>query len=204
MKKTIYIIVTMLFLSGCSSGNTSFSSSVMQADSLSEGTITNAVQLDSESTDLSEYQWVGDEVADFQETTVSETLKLIEEKGSGILYFGYAGCPWCERALPQLNQVALKYGITVYYSDPYNGTSQETYNQFMTLFADALSSDEETGEKVFMVPLVVGIKDGEIVASHTALVDDFELNEDQTNQLDDAQSKELQSIYEQIIQKCLD
>lgn len=195
MKKTICLMLSMLLLYGCSSQSTSFSST---------DTITNTVQIESEPTDLSDYQWVGDEVADFEETTVSETLKLIEEKGSGIVYFGYVGCPWCERALPQLNKVALKYDITVYYADPYNGTTQEVYDQFMTLFADALSADEDTGEKVFMVPLVVGIKNGEITGSHTALVDDFELNDDQTNQMTDAQAEALQQIYEEIIQSCLD
>lgn len=196
MKKICFVLSCFL-LCGCVSTATSVSS-------YDENTITNTVVLDSEKTDLSAYEWVDEEVADFEETSVRESLKLIEQGGSGIVYYGYVGCPWCERALPELNKVALKYGVTVYDVDPYNGTSEDDYNQFIELYGDALETDEDTGEKVFMVPLVVGIKDGVIKGAHTSLVDDFELNDDQDNQMSDAQKEELQSIYEQIILSCMD
>ena len=50
------------------------------------------------------------------------------------------------------------------------------------------------------VPMVVGIKDGKVVGSHTALVDSFEIK-DETSQMNDKQKKELQDIYTDIILK---
>ena len=80
--------------------------------------------------------------------------------------------------------------------------AQKFGNQCMVVAID-VKTDEETGEKEMYVPMVVGIKDGKVVGSHTALVDSFEIK-DETSQMSDKQKKELQDIYTDIILKVAD
>lgn len=200
MKKIVTVLLTCVFLIGCSTGSGSFASSKEDVETI---TITNNASIISTKTTLSGYKWVGSEIGDFQETTLKETIKMFDEDGSGIVYYGYVGCPWCERALPELNKVALKYGVMIYYVDASVSPTKEDYENLTNKLGDILDTDEETGEKELFVPFVVGFKDGEVVGSHTALVDDFEI-ESETSQMSDEQKQELQDIYADIIKKCAD
>ena len=102
-----------------------------------------------------------------------------------------------------MNQVALKYGVPIYYVDASVSPDHDDYITLTNDFGDILKTDEETGEKEMYVPMVVGIKDGKVVGSHTALVDSFEIK-DETSQMNDKQKKELQDIYTDIILKVAD
>lgn len=197
MKKLITVILSAVLLTGC---NASTASSNEEVEPI---VITNNTSIISTKTNLDGYKWVGEEIGDFQETTLKETIKMFDEKGSGAVFYGYVGCPWCERALPELNKVALKYGVTIYYVDASVSPTKEDYENLTNKLGDILDTDEETGEKELYVPFFVGFKDGEVVGSHTALVDDFEI-EDDTSQMTNQQKEELQNIYIDILKKCAD
>lgn len=166
--------------------------------------ITNDVELVSTPADMTVYEWIEGEIADFREITFAESLRLFEEGGSGIVYYGYDDCPWCERAVPVLNEAARETEITVYYVDVY-GVFQPTREQFdklLTYIEDALVEDD-AGEKSFFVPLMMGVKDGVMTDSHVALVDGFVI-EEEDDQMTDAQKKTLKDIYLDIIRKTAD
>jgi hypothetical protein len=63
--------------------------------------------------------------------------------------------------------------------------------------------EDEEGNKSFFVPLVIGVKNGEITDSHVSLVKGFEL-EDEESMLSDEQKQELKNIYLDIIKKTAD
>ena len=105
--------------------------------------------------------------------------------------------------MPELNKVALKTGIKIYYVDASVSPASEDYQSLTENLGDAISTNEETGEKEMYVPFVVGIKNGEVVGSHTALIDGFEIKDD-SSQLSDSQKQELQEIYMGIIEKVAD
>ena len=108
MKKLSALLLSLcLLLCGCAKQETE------------KVTITNPVDIYSEPAIMTVYEWIGNEIADFQEITFTESLRLFSEKGSGILYFGYDNCPFCERAVPMLNKAALETGVSVYYVDVY-------------------------------------------------------------------------------------
>jgi predicted bacteriocin transport accessory protein len=167
-------------------------------------TITNPIEMNSEPAIMTVYDWIGEEIADFQEITFMESTRLFSEKGSGILYFGYNDCPWCERAVPVLNEAALETGVTVYYVDIY-GPFQPTKAQFEELlgYIESTLIEDDKGEKAFFVPAVIGIKNGEITGSHVSLLSDFTL-EDEDSQLSDEQKQKLKDIYLDIIRKTAD
>ncbi len=203
MKKFITCLLTTVLLTGCASTASTSSTNSSGTSTTEQVTITNDVELAAVKTNLSGYKWVGDEIGDFEETSLKETIRLFDEKGSAVVYYGYVGCPWCERALPELNKVALKTGIKIYYVDASVSPASEDYQSLTGYLGDALSTDEETGEKEMYVPFVVGIKNGEVVGSHTALIDGFEIKDD-SSQMSDSQKQELQDIYTDIIDKVAD
>ena len=167
-------------------------------------TITNNVDLDSVPADMSVYDWIGDQTGDFQEITFSKALRIFKEKGSGILYFGYDDCPFCERGVPLLNEAVLETGVTVYYIDVY-GPFQPTAEEYEELmgYIEEFMIEDSSGAKAFFVPWVIGVKNGEVTASHVSLVPDFVI-EDEESQMNDSQKKELREIYMDIIRKTAD
>ena len=48
--------------------------------------------------------------------TEKEAVKLLE-KGTGIIYFGFSGCPWCRNLVPILTDLAEELEEPVYYLD---------------------------------------------------------------------------------------
>ena len=144
-----------------------------------------------------------------------ELLELLNG-GTGIIYLGYETCPWCRNAVPVLLEAASEVGIEdIYYINMKNERDEikvkedgslETVKEGTEGYKKLLSRldailDEYTledmhgntvsaNEKRIYVPLVVFVKDGEIVGYHIDTVESqtnpFEkLNEEQTNELMD-------------------
>lgn len=199
MKKLLMLLLTVTMLAGCSGKSSTKAAATSDPGKV---TITDHTDILSTKADMSGYKWIGSERADFEETTISECMKLFTEKGSGILFFGYTGCKWCQRAVPELNKVARQLGVKVYYVDASIQPDEDQYKKLVGYLSDILSTDDN-GEKQFFVPLVVGVKNGKIVGHHESLVDGFNPQSDE-DQLSDAQKQKLDDIYQNIILKVAD
>ena len=186
MKKRIAALAVLCALLGCSSKTEPI-------------VIDSTVELHGEKADMSGYYWLEEGDHPFIEVSVAESIRLFEEGGSGMLYYGYVGCPFCERAVPELSKAALAAGVTVYYIDVYNPVN--TYDDYQILFTyiDPVMVETDTG-KAFKVPLVIAVNDGEIVGSQLALVDGYRIESDDS-QMSTAQKKELQNIYLDLFRK---
>lgn len=193
MKKIVLVLTALLTLVSCGKQEQEIDKTV---------TITNFVELNTYDADMSGYKWLYDSEPAFTEITLEESIRIFKEEGSGILYYGYVGCPWCERAVPILNKVAKETGVTVYYINVHFQTTMEAYNELMTYISPILEKDSE-GEPVFKVPEVIAVKDGEITDHHLALVEDFKIENDDS-QMSDSQKKELEDIYLNLIQSAKD
>lgn len=95
----------------------------------------------------------------------SEEIIKILENGTGVVMLGFPECPWCQRYVVYLNEVAKDIGIEkIYYynilEDRKNNT--DTYKKIVSLIEDYLQYDEEGNKKIY-VPAVVGVNKGEIV-----------------------------------------
>lgn len=165
-------------------------------------TIENPVKLNilDEHPDMSGYMYLEDPEPNFEEITIAETLRLFDEKGSAVIVLSSDRCPWCEVAIPVLNEVSKELGQVVYYvnaASPYNVSSTEEKAQMidrLTKELDPVLEEEENGEKTLYIPLVVGIKDGVPVKGHVALVEGVESDE-MGPKLTEAQKEELKEIY---------
>ena len=112
--ETLLIVVILFFANGCSKSE--------------KVVITNTVEVNSQKVDMKDYKQLEGNIANFQQITVAESTRFIKEGGSGIIYYGYVGCPFCERAIPLLNQAAIETGITIYYVDVRQNQWQQMQN----------------------------------------------------------------------------
>ena len=207
--KLILAGVMSLTLAACKPNLNIDASATAEASSAPEYTITNSVDLVTSEADMTGYQWLYDTDPPFVETTFQESIRMFTEKGSGILYYGRTNCPWCQRAVPVLDEVAQETGVTIYYIDASqplataaDGSvdatkSQEVYQELLGYISPILEKDED-GKPAFQIPEVIGVKNGEIVGHHLSLVDSFSLDSENA-QMNDEQVAELKDIYRRII-----
>lgn len=207
--KLILAGVMSLSLAACKPNLNIDTSATAEASSAPEYTITNSVDLVTSEADMTGYQWLYDTDPPFVETTFQESIRMFTEKGSGILYYGRTNCPWCQRAVPVLDEVAKETGVTIYYIDAQQplataadgsvdaAKSQEVYQELLSYISPILEKDED-GEPAFQIPEVIGVKNGEIVGHHLSLVDSFSLDSEDA-QMNDEQVAELKDIYRRII-----
>lgn len=156
----------------------------------------------------------------------SEIVNILKNK-TGVIYFGFSGCPWCRSILPVLEDAAKETGIAqVFYLDIQNirdvleldendkvVTSKEGsngYYQIVELLDEYLSEysltnekgeEISTGKKRLFAPTVVGVLNGEIVSFHEGSLDSQKSGYDA---LDDEEKEELKKIYVELIQKTLE
>ena len=121
--------------------------------------------------------------------TLDEVFDIIQNK-TGVIYFGFPGCPWCRNMIPVLFEAAKNNNIdTIYYFNPRNvkKSDNDEYNKLKKILNEYLSEDEN-GQKVLYVPDVYFIKDGKIVGHHLGTVDSqadptISLTEEEKNEL---------------------
>ena len=106
-----------------------------------------------------------------------EVLRIIEEGGSGAVFYGYSTCPFCHQAAYVLNNAAKEKDMTIYYvnvhpSDDPGDDFYDAMDETTTVLADFLSKDED-GEPEFYVPNLFIIKNGKILGNHVSLVDSY-------------------------------
>lgn len=145
--------------------------------------------------DLSGYTLVEGESA-VQKITLADAIETIVDKKSALIFFGYEGCYWCQRAMPQYNAVAqtAKDGdIPFYYVDMMSqDTTEDQYNALISLLKDVLYKDEN-GAPALYVPEVLAVHEGTVVDEHLSLIDEY--NPDEQEELTAEQKEKMNSIY---------
>lgn len=148
---------------------------------------------------------------------LEEAIDIIKND-TGVIYFGYPSCPWCRNAVPVLLDAAASTSLdTIYYVDAYNirdvkeidddgnivttNEGDSLYDDLLEVLDDILDpytiTDDngeviDLGEKRLYVPMVLFVKNGEVVSYHLSTVDS---QEDPSISLNDSQRDELYNIY---------
>lgn len=142
MKKlSITLIVLLLVLVGCSSGNV-----------------------------MSEYKGFANKDHHFYSKSATEFVEDLENGVEGIYYMGFSDCPWCKELVPVLEEIASKDGHSIQYLNTRgseyanNKALQERLNNWILTLPEA---DQNGGG----VPFTIFIdKDGKIV-THVGTVE---------------------------------
>ena len=123
-------------------------------------------------------------VTGLQEMSIDESISFFEEKKSGILYFGFSVCPWCQDVVPILKEVSEEEGVLVHYVPTRYGKEKEykhTYSQEqkekLTKYLFKYMSENEDGELTLYVPLVVCVEDGVVIDGHVGTVEEHDAHE---------------------------
>lgn len=150
-----------------------------------------------------------------------EILDLLDN-GTGVIYFGYPECPWCRNAVPVLVDAVMDSGVDkIYYMNMKNERDQKDFDvetlQVKTIkeadpkyyellkkldkYLDdyTVTKDEieySLGEKRIYVPMVVFVKNGEVIGVHS---DTVSSQTDPYVKLDNKQTEELKSIYSEYL-----
>ena len=212
-KKWTAALFAAMIMIGCTptSEGTAANTETASAETEKTGTvITNQVDIRTlnDPADLSGYQWLEDKEPAFAEISLQESIRMFSEGGSGIVVYSSDTCPWCNRAIPILNEVLKEKGVKAYYIDTNQPiasdavTSMELYNTLCSYISSIFETNDE-GEPTFQIPEVIAVKDGKIVGHHLSLVDGFVLSDSEV-QLDDSQKEELRTIYRGLIEACAD
>lgn len=130
--------------------------------------------------------------------SATDIVKMIEDKKTFIVYFGFDSCPWCRSVIPTLLEVAKDLEIdTIYYVDVKEirdilklgedgeiiteKKGDESYYKLLELLDPVLEeytlTDEDgkeidTKEKRIYAPSVVSVVDGKAVELETGISDD--------------------------------
>lgn len=155
--------------------------------------------------------------------SISELLDVIKNE-TGVIYLGFPECPWCRNAVPALLEAANSTSIeTIYYLNMFDVRDKlsldndgnivteiedakgytDLLNALDTILDDYVISDEDgnevkTGEKRIYVPLVIFVRDGEIVDYHA---DTVSSQTDPYVALTNEEKNELINIYKEKINK---
>ena len=181
MKRRISICMAVLLTAGCASP------------------AEQQTHLNSQKADMSEYYYFDDEDHAFEEVTLAESLRLFDEKLDGIILYSYTTCPFCNNAIPILNEIAKEYEQTVYYVDVYgqdlSGYTKEERTElmdhFMEIMDPTLVYNSSKGEWEFQVPIVMTVIDGNIVSFHIGITEDYKGPE----RITDIQADKLRETY---------
>lgn len=100
----------------------------------------------------------------FVYATSDQVLEMFE-KGTGLVYFGFPECPWCQKLTPLIDKAAKQEKLDkVYYFNIREARQQndDTYQEIVDYLKDHLNKDEDSNPRV-TVPDVTALKEGKIV-----------------------------------------
>lgn len=95
----------------------------------------------------------------------SEEIINILSHGTGAVLLGFPSCPWCQRYVVYLNEVAKELDIDkIYYYDIYEDrkNNTDTYKKIVEILGDNVRYDNEGNKRIY-VPYLVGVNEGKIV-----------------------------------------
>jgi thiol-disulfide isomerase/thioredoxin len=181
MKKVLCLVLGILFLSGCS---------------------VSKIKEDNDAIRFSE-EYSSINVSKNNPIVYKTDKEIINilKNGTGIIYFGFSDCPWCQNAIPILIDIAKQMDIDeIYYFNPkeIRDANTDTYQEIVKLLGDNLTNDENGNPRLY-VPDIYFVSGGKIIGHHFKTVDSQVNPKD--NPLTDEQKTELKNIYKELIEK---
>lgn len=98
-----------------------------------------------------------------------EQLLEVLEKKTGIVYLGYANCPWCQNIVGPLVEISNEYQLPIYYFNSKKKYRSKTFiHDFIDRYGSYLRSVD--GKKRISFPDVYFVKEGTIIGHHIGTV----------------------------------
>ena len=132
----------------------------------------------------------------FVEMDVKDIKKEIDDKNTFVFVASFAKCPYCNKLVPYLNDVALEEGVKVGYIDTRKNPEWKSnmdiddYDLFVEMFDEYIKTDENEKKHLY-VPQTFFIKNGEVVFSHDGVCKSLE---DASSEMTDEMKEEVRNI----------
>ncbi|HOR52728.1 MAG TPA: thioredoxin family protein [Candidatus Pacearchaeota archaeon] len=94
-----------------------------------------------------------------------DEINTILEHGTGVVYLGFPECPWCQKYVQYLNEVANELGVEkIYYFNilQERKSNTESYKKTVSLLENYLLKDDEGKSRIY-VPDITVVLNGQIV-----------------------------------------
>lgn len=176
----------LFFLAGCSASTSSPSMSGCAPDEVS-----CAQEESNEAKTLSE---------DFKPMSFEEAIAFFEDKQSGLLYFGFPNCPWCQEVIPIVHELASQADVPVHYIQTRDEKGIRLYTDSqrddMAPYLNGFIRNNAKGEPTLYVPLVLAIENGQVIKGHQGSVSGHNAHEEE---LTSTQKQELQEDLKELV-----
>ena len=160
MKKILLILLLLICLSACEK---------KQDESIVPE---YPYEIVSEHVDMSSYEGISSTGHNFRVISPQELINVIDNKSSGVFYFGTRSCGCCQRVVRYLNDVALELDVTVYYIDAYSEKYpilDTEYAEKLRAYMDEILGTDEEGKKTFLTPQVFSVVNGKYYGSQICM-----------------------------------
>lgn len=140
----------------------------------------------------------------FTEISFDDAIAYFTEKKSGVLYFAFKACPWCQDALPVLTKAVESTGVNVNYivtrddTDEHNRLYTDEQKAQIQPYIEKYMSENDEGVMTLYVPLVLVVKDGVVIDGHVGTFDEHDATE---RDLTVDEELELEKIYTEMLEK---
>lgn len=150
-----------------------------------------------------EYPGVGENNV-FEYKTIEEIIEIFES-GTGVVYLGFPECPWCQRYVIYLNEVAKDVGLkNIYYFNILQDRkdNSEGYRTLLSLLDGYLLNDDDGNPRIF-VPDISVVVNGEIVGhDNETSMESGSVDEYWTEQKVENFKNKLKGILEKVVNNC--
>lgn len=128
----------------------------------------------------------------FISSPISTTMEYLTKNKSGIYYFGFKQCPWCQELLPVLDEVLKEEQLSAYAVDTKDKSFSEQYRTELEI----IYNKYETGG--LSVPFLIIIDKYGVVSTHVGTLDDHDATK---NKMTMEQKKKLKKILKKLVTK---
>ena len=195
MKKLLMLsLLCILSLAGCSSKK----DDVLKPCDAEDGNCVSDIE-SAKDIDMSAYEGFDDKEHAYKEISLKDSLDIIKDKKSAVVYYGFPKCPWCIEIVPILNEVAKENKITVYYVNTRleENMDETQKGELVEILKDYLETNDE-GNPHLYVPDVYVFKDGKVLDHHLGTVDGHDAHE---RKITDEEKQQVKETYQKMIEK---
>ncbi len=136
----------------------------------------------------------------YEEISFDEAISMFRDGKSGILYFGFADCPWCQELVPILTEELQSASKTAYFvrtrDEEKNRLYTDEQKEEIQPYLQPYMKENDEGVLTLYVPLVVVVRDGQVVTAHQGTVDGHDAHE---RKMTDEEAASLQKELRELV-----
>lgn len=150
---------------------------------------------------LRKYPQLKDKDHIFVVSTADEIIELLNSYEKAIIVFSFPECPWCQSAIPYINEIAKEQEYDkVYYLDILDmreNSESEDHKKYLEIY-EKIRYDIANAEKI-NAPTVIVINEGNVLGYHVDTVTSHVKNENNVLEpMNESQIDELREIYRKL------